>query len=100
MVIAYRVAGLTGVLMRRRGYVPWVGLPNILAREFVVPEFLQQAATPAALADALEFQLVDVANQRRLEERFAALHETLRRDTGAKAAAVIADLLSSSRRAH
>ena len=93
MVIAYKVNALTAVLMRRMGYIPWVGLPNILAREFVVPEFLQEAATPQALADAVWFQLVDDANRARLEERFAAMHETLRRDTGTRAAAVIADLL-------
>ena len=93
MVIAYKVNALTAVLMRRMGYIPWVGLPNILARAFVVPEFLQEAATPQALADAVWFQLVDDANRARLEERFAAMHETLRRDTGTRAAAVIADLL-------
>jgi len=95
MVIAYRVAGLTGLLMRRRGgYLPWVGLPNILAREFVVPELLQEACTPHALAAALEFQLCDVQNRSRLEERFTAMHHELRRDTGRLAADVIADLLA------
>ena len=47
MVIAYKVNALTAAMMRRMGYIPWVGLPNILAREFLVPEFLQEAATPA-----------------------------------------------------
>lgn len=94
MVIAYRVATITGLLMRRRGgYLPWVGLPNILARAFVVPELLQEAATPEALAEALEFQLVDVQNRERLEERFTAMHHELRRDTGRLAADVIADLV-------
>ena len=93
MVIAYRMAALSALLMRRMGYLPWVGLPNILAREFVVPELIQEAATPRALADALAFQLDDDDNRARLAERFAALHETLRRGTGERAAAVIADLI-------
>ncbi len=95
MVIAYKVNALTAVLMRRMGYIPWVGLPNILAREFVVPEFLQEAATPQALADAITFQLDDEPNRRRLEERFGAMHETLRRNTGERAATVIAGLLDA-----
>ena len=98
MVIAYKVNALTAAMMRRMGYIPWVGLPNILAREFVVPEFLQEAATPQALADALMFQLDDAANRSALEARFRAMHETLRRDTGERAAAVIADLIEAARR--
>ena len=94
MVIAYKMAALTATMMRRMAYLPWVGLPNILAREFVVPELLQEAATPAALADALWFQLEDAANRERLEQRFRAMHETLRRGTGERAATVIAELIS------
>ncbi len=93
MVIAYKMAALTAMMMRRMGYLPWVGLPNILAREFVVPEFLQEAATAEALADALQFQLDDVDNRQRLEERFLAMHTSLRCNTGERAATVIADLV-------
>ena len=93
MVIAYKMAAISAMIMRRMGYLPWVGLPNILARETLVPELLQEAATPQALADALEFQLCDGANRSRLEERFRVLHETLRCGTGERAAAVIADLI-------
>lgn len=92
MVIAYKVAGLTAMLMRRLGSIPYVGLPNILARDFVVPEFLQEDARPDAIGAALEHQLVDVHNRRRLEERFTALHHELRCDTGRRAADVIARL--------
>jgi lipid-A-disaccharide synthase len=97
MVIAYKVHALTAMLMRRMGYIPWVGLPNILAREFVVPEFLQEAATPEALADAIVFQLDDEPNRLRLEARFRAMHETLRCDTGKRAATVIAGLLDDAK---
>ncbi len=64
-----------------------------------MPEFLQDAATPAALADALERQLTDDANRRSLVERFGALHRELRRDTGRLAADVVAGLIERSRRA-
>ncbi len=93
MVIAYRMAWLSWVKMRNMGYLPWIGLPNILAREFLVPELLQEQATPDALAAALEFQLFDSANRARLEERFLALHRELRRDTARLAAAAVAELI-------
>ena len=53
MVISYKVPWLTGQIMKRQGYLPYVGLPNILCGEFVVPELLQNEATPDALANAL-----------------------------------------------
>ena len=93
MVVAYKVARSTAVLMRRLGTIPYVGLPNILAREFVVPELLQEDATPQAIASALEQQLLDPHNRERLEERFTAMHRLLRQDTGARAAEVIASLV-------
>ena len=52
MVIAYNMNRISWSLMRRKQLQPWVGLPNILCGEFVVPELLQDAATPQALADA------------------------------------------------
>jgi lipid-A-disaccharide synthase len=87
MVIAYRMPRLSWWLMKHRGYLPWVGLPNILAREFLVPELLQDAATPQALADALSAQLQ--ADPRRLHERFVAMHGELLRDTPKLAADAI-----------
>ena len=84
--------------MRRMSYIPWVGLPNILAREFVVPEFLQEAATPEALADAM---MVPARRRRPIgvgsRSASHAMHETLRRDTGERAATVIAGLLDGRR---
>lgn len=97
MVIAYKMAGLSALIMRRMGYLPWVGLPNILARELLVPEFLQEAATPEALAHALDRQLCDGRNRQRLEQRFRDMHESLRCNTGERAAAVIAGLIERSR---
>ena len=96
MVIAYRMAHLSWLKMRNMGYLPWVGLPNILAREFLVPELLQDAATPEALASALEVQLFDADNRARLVPRFAALHSELRRDTGRLAGLAVAGLIGSA----
>ena len=89
MVIAYRMPSFSAWLMRRKKMIPWVGLPNILAGEFLVPELLQEQATPAALADALQGQLHDRALRSKLEQRFATMHQELRRDTAALAAEAI-----------
>jgi len=83
------------VLMRGRGYQPWVGLPNILARDFIVPEFLQDAATPQALCDAVLFQLHDAANREKLEARFTEIHLALKCNTAEKAAEVVAGILEN-----
>lgn len=81
MVIAYKMPPLSHWIMRHLGELSFVGLPNILAREALVPELLQDDATPAALADALLEQLNDAARCERLRERFARMHDELRRDT-------------------
>lgn len=85
MVIAYRLSPLTYHLMRRKAYLPYVGLPNILCREFVVPELIQHAATPAALSEALLYQLEDEKNRQQLQQRFTELHYLLRQNTGQRA---------------
>lgn len=71
--------------------VPWVGLPNILAQEFIVPELLQDDATPDKLADAVWTGLTDVDYRQRLEQRYTELHQSLRRDTAMLAAQAILD---------
>lgn len=92
MVIAYRMATVSWHLMRRMGYLPYVGLPNILCGEFVVPEFLQDRAEPGALADAVLQQLEDRPLRARLAQRFRQLHYDLRRDTARLAADAILSL--------
>ncbi|HET8597886.1 MAG TPA: lipid-A-disaccharide synthase [Castellaniella sp.] len=72
--------------------LPWVGLPNILEREFVVPELLQEAATPEALAEQTWIALTDTDRSQRIARRFAALHETLSRDTPGLAAQAILEV--------
>jgi lipid-A-disaccharide synthase len=89
MVITYKMGKWSFRLMRRMAYLPWVGLPNVLAGREVVPEVLQDAATPQALADALDGWLTDKARTDELTQVFTDMHLQLRQDTAAKAAAAI-----------
>jgi lipid-A-disaccharide synthase len=91
MVIAYRMPALSAWLMRRKGRIPFVGLPNILAGERLVPELLQEEATAPALADALQALLHDAPLRGRLMQRFSAMHRELLRDTVGLAARAIAE---------
>jgi lipid-A-disaccharide synthase len=83
--------------MKRQGYLPYVGLPNILAGRFVVPEILQHFATPEALADATLKQLNDDANRRTLTEIFTEMHHVLRQNTARRAAEAVERVLESRR---
>ena len=89
MVITYRMAELTWKIMSRMRYQPYVGLPNVIAGEFIVPELLQDEATPENLAQALVNVHNDPVIQRRLPERLAAIHRSLRQDTAARAAEAV-----------
>jgi lipid-A-disaccharide synthase len=93
MVIAYRQSPLTWAMMRTMLYLPYVGMPNILAGEKLVPELLQDEANPAALAGALLTLLRDTAAQRRQVERFREFHHLLRQNAAEKAADAILETL-------
>ena len=93
MVIAYRQSPITWALMRSMLYLPYVGMPNILAGERLVPELLQDDANPAALAAALLALLRDTAAQRRQVERFHEFHHLLRQNTAEKAADAVLGML-------
>ncbi len=99
MVISYHMHAISWRLMRRKQLQPWVGLPNILCQDFVVPELLQEAATPEALAEAvaqwLDAPRLDPARLAQLEQRFHDLHLELRRDTPKLAADAIQKILSA-----
>ncbi|MCC9646157.1 lipid-A-disaccharide synthase [Rubrivivax sp. JA1029] len=95
MVIGYRMAWLSWQLMRRMGYLPWVGLPNILARDFVVPELLQDRCEPEALARETLAWLDDAPRARALQARFVELHHLLKRDTARRATDALAQVLES-----
>jgi lipid-A-disaccharide synthase len=93
MVIGYVMHGFNWVLMKNRGYLPWVGLPNILARERVVPELLQDAATPEALARETLAWLDSPARGEALLRRFTDMHHLLRCDTAQRASDAIAQVI-------
>ncbi|XYJ12501.1 lipid-A-disaccharide synthase [Telluria sp. B2] len=95
MVIAYRVMRASWEIMRHMGYLPWIGLPNILARDFVVPEYLQHAATPEALADAVWQQLNDTALRDRLAQRFLEMHHSLLRNSAQESAQAVLGVIGS-----
>ena len=99
MVIAYSMNWLSWQIMRRKKLQPWVGLPNILCQDFVVPELLQEAATPEALAAEL-LRWVDAKSTApdkiaAVEQRFMALHAELQRDTSQLATDAIQQILES-----
>jgi lipid-A-disaccharide synthase len=94
MVISYKVPWLTAQIMKRQGYLPYVGLPNILCGEFVVPEFLQDQATPDNLATGLMDWLNNPVKVSQLQSRFTELHETLRRPTGLLVAQAVAQTMT------
>jgi lipid-A-disaccharide synthase len=96
MVITYRASRLTAWLMRRSALVPYVGLPNILAGEFVVPEYIQEAATPEALSRAVIDLLNDAPRRARISERFARMQIELKQNTAQKAAAAVMPYVEKS----
>ena len=89
MVITYKMAELTARMMSKMGYLPWVGLPNIIAGEFVVPEILQRDATPENLAQAVLNSLNDPVVNRKLPERLERMRLLLRKDTAARASEAV-----------
>ena len=86
MVITYRMPRVSWWMMNSRRYQPWVGLPNILAGEFVVPELLQDAATPEALSAAVIDLLRNADKRKVIEQRFAQMTADLRCDAAERAA--------------
>lgn len=94
MVIAYAMHALSWQMMKRMKYQPWVGLPNILLRDFAVPELIQGDATPERLAHAALAWLDDPRRCAALEKRFHALHLELRRDTARAATDAIEKILA------
>ncbi len=94
MVISYVLSPMMRRLMawksgQARPYVPWVGLPNVLAREFLMPELLQDDAQPEALAEETWRALTDASYVRATAAKLDAMHAVLHRDTPALAADAI-----------
>jgi lipid-A-disaccharide synthase len=96
MVVAYKVSRLTAALVRRLGAVRYVALPNILADRYVVPELLQDEATPENLAQALSNLISDSVSCERLARVFEHMHLTLRQNTAERAAQAVLPYLSGA----
>jgi lipid-A-disaccharide synthase len=97
MVITYKMPWLTYWLSQRKKYQPYVGLPNILTGKFVVPELLQEDATPENLAQALLNLVADKAMVSELEDLFSGMHKALRQNSAQRAAQAIRPFLEGSR---
>jgi len=95
MVITYKMPAASHWLLRGKGYLPYYGLPNILAGEFVVPEIIQDDATPQNLSQALLNLLGDEAVRVRLERKFAAMSASLQRGAARRAALAVLPLLQA-----
>ena len=96
MVITYRLPAATAYLVRNKALLPWIGLPNILARDFVVPERVQEAATPDNLAaDALAL-LDDAPRRDAVIETFRAMHLGLRQNASARIAEALGPYLEGA----
>jgi len=93
VVITYKMPAASHWLLRGKGYLPYYGLPNILAGEFVVPEIIQDDATPQNLSQALLNLLGDEAVRSRLERKFAAMSASLQRGAARRAALAVLPLL-------
>ena len=93
MVITYRLPALTAHLVRKKMLLPWIGLPNILARGFVVPERVQEAATPENLANDALAWLDDAARRDAAIEIFRSMHLSLRQNASARIAEALGPYL-------
>jgi lipid-A-disaccharide synthase len=95
MVISYHTHWLTYALMKPRQLQPWVGLPNILCGDFVVPELLQSNAKPDLLCGALAAWLDSPDRMQAVQAKFRGLHQLLQRDTAQLATDAIEKVLAS-----
>ena len=94
MVITYLMPAVTARMMLKQALQPWVGLPNVLAREFVVPERIQVDATPEALAQDVLAWLDDAPRRLELYETFRTMHLSLRQDASARIAEAVQPYLA------
>ena len=95
MVIAYHMPWLSWQIIRRKRLQPWVGLPNILCQDFIVPELLQEQATPHALAKATSEWLDNLQLVDKVKLRFTDLHKQLTQDTSGLVTAAVDKVMAS-----
>ena len=96
MVVAYRLAPLTFWILKRMVKSPYISLPNLLAQRLLVPELLQDDATPEALAQTL-LPLIDGGEEQ--TRGFDDIHRTLRRDASNQAADAVLTLIGHKQEA-
>lgn len=94
MVITYKMSPLTWRMMQRKAYLPYVGLPNILEGRFVVPELLQDDATPENLSQAMLNLVNDGPVKEKLTRTFSRLHLQLKQNTAERAVDAVLPLLA------
>jgi lipid-A-disaccharide synthase len=89
MLITYRMPTISWHILKRMNYLPYVGLPNVLAGKFLVPELLQKEATPEKLADAVTHMLNDPTRIKEIKQEFTEIHQSLKQNTAKKASEVV-----------
>lgn len=97
MVVGYRLSDLSYKLLSRLVKVPWVALPNLLAQQGLVPELLQDDATPEALGAAVLERMENTEEREQLQQAFTELHESLRQNADERAATAISELMERRR---
>jgi lipid-A-disaccharide synthase len=97
MVVGYRLSNLSYKLLSRLVKVPWVALPNLLAQQGLVPELLQDDATPEALGAAVLERMENTEEREQLQQAFSELHESLRQNADERAATAISELMERRR---
>ena len=95
MVIVYRWATITWWIMRRKLMIPWIGLPNIMAGKFIVPEFIGPNARPEKIAASAVQLMNDAANTASLQAWYRHMHEELKQNTAERAADAVLPMLPS-----
>ncbi|MDS1311537.1 lipid-A-disaccharide synthase [Marinobacter xiaoshiensis] len=93
MVVGYRLSNVSWAVISRLVKVPHVSLPNLLANQPLVPELLQDDATPESLGAAVLERMENQQERDRLVEAFSELHHTLKQDADEKAAQAISELV-------
>lgn len=95
MVIAYRMSWFTKLLAKLLVKTPFAGLPNLLANELIVPELIQEAATPEAIAAQMLKYLEEPNEVAKLKSKFLELHKNLKMDSAALSSESILNLIKS-----
>lgn len=92
MLVAYKMAPITHWLAKRLVKTEWISLPNLIAQEGIVPELIQDAASPETIADRLDEMLNNAQARNAMEARFADMHRALQRNASQRAAQAITSL--------